>query len=234
MKKVTQKRLLLGIIGGMGPHADTLFLSELRRLTNAKGDRGHIPVLYDGNCLRPDRSDYLMGKSKYSPRQSLLNSLRTLENAGADVIVLPCNTAHFWYPYLYRKKRKCTVILNMVQEVCRECYAREYKSVCLLATLGTYRKNIYSEYLFRNGVDLVMPSDMQKERIRELILEIKRGKRIPITELEDELSDIKCDAFILGCTELSRAFSFAPERGKKYVDALDCLVKRTHLMFDKK
>lgn len=232
--KNRRKPHMLGIIGGMGPLADITFLEKLHTVDGARSDSDYIPVLYDGNCLRPDRSDYLTAKSKYSPRQSLLNSLRALENAGADIIALPCNTAHFWYPYLCRKKRRCTVILNMVQDTCRECYVREYKTVCLLATTGTYRKNLYSEYLFRYGVDLVIPSDRQKERISELILEIKRGKRIPITELEGELSDIKCDAFILGCTELSRAFSFAPETGKKYVDALDCLVKRTHLMFGKK
>lgn len=229
-----RKPSMLGIIGGMGPLSDITFFEKLHAFDGARYDSDYIPVLYDGNCRRPDRSDYLTGKSKYSPRQSLLNSLRILEIAGADVIALPCNTAHFWYPYLYRKKRSRTVILNMVQEACRECYAREYKSVCLLATQGTYRKNLYSEYLFRYGVDLVLPSDSQKERVRQLIFAIKQGKNIPITELEGELSDIKCDAFILGCTELSRALSFTPETGKNYVDALDCLAKKTLLLFDKK
>jgi aspartate racemase len=233
MKKINQSGIL-GIIGGMGPLSDVTFLKRLHKITNARGDRDYLPVLYDGNCLRPDRSDYLTGKSKSSPRQSLYFSLRRLENAGANVIVMPCNTAHFWYPYLYRKKRKRTIMPNMIYESSAECQRQGYGKVCLLATEGTYSKKMYDEYFFSLGVDLVLPDATQKERVRELILKIKQGEQLPITELEKELCDIKCDAFLLGCTELSHSLSFTEKTEFKYVDALECLVKRVHTLFGKK
>lgn len=224
---------VLGIIGGMGPLADITFLERLHSLSHAERDSDYLPILYDGNCRRPDRSDYLLGKSRSSPRESLYYSLRRLEYAGADVIAIPCNTAHFWLPYLRRKKRKRTLILNMIYEAARECCNKNYRTVCLLATGGTYQKRLYSEYFFRLGVEQVLPSEELKNKLSEVIYAIKRGERIQITELEAELSCIKCDAFVIGCTELSRSLALAKSTAYTYVDSLDCLARKALSVFGK-
>ena len=65
--KSDQSKRTLGIIGGMGPHSDIAFLEMLHSRANAESDSDYIPVLYDGNCRRPDRSDFLTKKRKRCP-----------------------------------------------------------------------------------------------------------------------------------------------------------------------
>ncbi len=229
MKKKSKN--LLGIIGGMGPLADVTFLRYLNEMGDCGCDYEHIPVLYDGNCKRADRSDFLIGRSKRSPLYSIIYSLKRLEACGADVIAMPCNTAHYFLPYLKRKKRRRTVIIDMIDEACRTCYDRGYKKVCLLATRGTYKKELYSEGLFRMGVDLVIPDRDTIDSIEGFIRSIKGGEKTPISELEKDIMKINVDAFIAGCTELSRSLELSDTHTLTYVDSLEVLARRTLEIF---
>jgi aspartate racemase len=217
----------------MGPHADTLFLSELRRLTNAKGDRGHIPVLYDGNCLRPDRSDYLTGKSRIPPLPSLLHSLKFLERCGADVIVMPCNTAHAWIKHLMRAKKKKTVLLDVTEAVAIECRKRKMQKICLLATSGTVYADVYGDAFFKHGIDFVQLPKPMPEKVNQLIKQIKSGQRCSLEDLEPLLKNIDCDGFVLGCTELSVAWKNTENAMYKYVDSLSVLAEKAVSIFGK-
>lgn len=218
----------------MGPFADAAFMNLLHKHTSGERDCDYIPIICDSNCMRPSRSDYLMGISRRNPQKSLIYSLRLLENAGADVIVLPCNTAHYWLPSLLSHKRKRTVFVNMIRQVSLRCYENGLRRVCLLATPGTYKKNMYFEPLFRMGVDLVYPDSEVKKAIYSFICKVKSGKMQPITELEAHIRGIKCDAFILGCTELSCSLLSTDTPTLSYIDSLSCLTERVLDVFGKK
>ena len=217
------KKRVLGIIGGMGPLADVTFLELLHSHTRANGDSGHIPVLYDGNCNRPDRSDYLTGVSRKSPYEGLRSSFKALERDGADVIVLPCNTAHFWIDRLRKIKRRGTVLINMVYQTCRACERASLKRVCLLSTSGSAKKDIFGAYLFNMGIDLIYPQKETAALVYSLIRNIKGGKNADLSELETKLREIRCDAFAVGCTELSRALFNTEKPTLRYIDGLSAL-----------
>lgn len=213
----------LGIIGGMGPIADITFLQLIHLNTIAGGDIGHIPVMYDGNCLRPDRSKHLMGKIKPSPYASIRRSLKMLEREGAGVIVMPCNTAHFWISKLKKAKKRTTKLLDMVYLTCLSAAKKEVTKVCILCTVGSAKRDIYGEHLFRLGIDVIYPPKELQNRINELICGVKSGKMLSLTELEKSLVKITCDAFILGCTELSCALSCTEAPTLNYIDSLSVL-----------
>ncbi len=223
----------LGIIGGMGPFADVLFLELLHTHTVGNCDGDYIPTICDGNCLRPDRSSYIVGYSKKSPQKSLIRSLRLLESADADVIVITCNTAHLWLPCLLHRKKRKTVFIDMVRQVSRRCYEKGLCKVCLLATPGTYKKHIYSEAFFKMGVDLIYPDEKTQASIYNFICDVKSGKSPPITVLEQQLCETECDAFILGCTELSCSLLRTKEPRLKYIDSLSCLALGVLELFGK-
>ena len=188
-----------------------------------------IPVIYDGNCLRPDRSDYLIGKSRKSPLRSLRHSVKLLEKNGAEVIAMPCNTAHYWYKELCRCKRRQTVFPDIITAVSKKCYSLGVNRICLLSTDGTRLSGIYNEPLFRMGIDQVRVPPSVCEAVRQLIRRIKSGESACLTELEKELCGIRCDAFLLACTELSVAFHRTREPSFTYIDSLSALAEVTAL-----
>ena len=215
---------MLGIIGGMGPLADVTFFKLLHYNTLSESDSGYVPVLYDGNCLRPDRSSFLTEKSRLSPFESLRFSLKLLERNGADVIVMPCNTAHFWFNRLYRTKKRKTRLISIVHEVCAACQRNDLRRVCVLSTAGTRKKDIYGDCAFKMGIDLIYPEKELCQKISELIKRIKKGENATLTELEPHLKQLDCDGFILACTELSVALDRTREPSFTYIDSLSTLV----------
>ena len=233
IKRKAPKRLL-GIIGGMGPYADALFITRLHSMTSAKCDCGHIPLICDGNCMRPDRSDYITGRSRLDPFPSLKRSLKSLEMLGADVIAMPCNTAHAWLHRLSRYKRRSTLFLDIAHETATVCKSSGIDTVCLLATPGTYRADVYGEAFFKLGIDCVIPPKSVRAEVSELIKRIKKGEKASLCEIEPLLCDIPCDGFVLGCTELSVAYQNTELPTYKYVDSLSALAKKAVRVFGKK
>lgn len=226
MKKRNKSRTALGVIGGMGPYADLEFLRILHEKTTVARESDHIPVLYDGNCLRPDRSSFIIGKSLKSPQKSLICSLKMLEREGASVIAMPCNTAHFWLPALKKAKKKQTRLIDMVTLVCKSCQKEGVSRVCVLSTDGTREADIFGERMFRMGLDSVTPDHEICKAVTELIEGVKRGEKADLSRLEPLLKNVDCEGFILGCSELSVAFHRTREPSFRYFDGLTVLAER--------
>ena len=86
---------LVGVLGGMGPLATADFMEQLTRLTPALSDQDHYRTLVFSNPRVPDRSQAILGRGA-SPLPDMLEGIALLERNGVDVIVIPCNTAHYW------------------------------------------------------------------------------------------------------------------------------------------
>ena len=88
---------LLGILGGLGPMSTFYFCELLTAHTLAKSDADHVDMLISSRASTPDRTAYILGNSLESPLPVMLEEARRLAAAGADLIVIPCNTAHYFY-----------------------------------------------------------------------------------------------------------------------------------------
>src|SRR5690348_7801651 len=89
--------LVIGVLGGMGPRATVDFYSKLIAATPAECEQDHLRVHIDSNPQIPDRSEALAGRGE-SPGTVLAAMAAGLERAGADFLVMPCNTAHAFEP----------------------------------------------------------------------------------------------------------------------------------------
>jgi len=208
----------------MGPLADTVFLKALHLATDAAKDTDYIPVIYDGNCLRPDRSSFITKQSSLSPYESLKSSLEFLENNGAEVIAMPCNTAHFWLDELKSVASKQTVLLDMPASASGLCKRKGLRRVGLMATFGTYESGIYRRALEAKGIDCVEPCAHTKDRISEIIRKTKSGEHAVFDDVENEFFSEDCDAIITGCTELSYILWNMPSaKTVRYIDPLSAL-----------
>ena len=145
----------IGILGGMGPLATVDLYRKIVLLTKADCDNAHLRVYIDGNAQIPDRTAAILSGGA-DPVPEMLSALRHLEACGADCIIMPCNTAHYFLPRLQRET--AIPFISMPAETARAC-ARQYpgKTACILATRGTLASGLYNAALESEGVSYLLP-----------------------------------------------------------------------------
>jgi len=219
---------MIGILGGMGTQAGLDFCNKLAMLNRGKIDQEYpLFILYNKSNIpgRPE-SIGLHAKTlstlpekpkniiKYNKvLKSLLAGCRSLEKSGCKFIVIPCNTAHYWYKDLQNKIK--IPIINMPKEVFKytKKNCKKKSKIGLLATEGTLKTQIYSK-LFEKDFTIIKPTEnLQKKSVNQAIKYVKMGN-IKLAEKAikpaiNYLLKLKCKKIILGCTELPIAiFAF--------------------------
>ena len=219
---------MIGILGGMGTQAGLDFCNKLAVLNRGKIDQEYpLFLLYNKSNIpgRPEsigsqtknlsnKSTNKKSKIKYERvLKSLLKGCKLLEKNKCKFIVIPCNTAHYWYDDL-RKKINIPII-NMPKEVFKftKKKCKKNSKVGLLATEGTLKTGVYKKF-FDNDYQLIEPSQqIQKFSVNKAIKLVKMGNvkaaAKAIKPAIDSLINMKCKKIILGCTELPIAiFAF--------------------------
>ena len=224
----TATRRVLGILGGLGPMATVYFYEMLTEHTEASTDQEHIDILISSRATTPDRTAFILGKSKDNPLPVMIEEAKRLTAAGADVLVLPCNTAHYFYDALSQETG--APIINIITETVSFCREQGMKTVGLLATEGTVSSGAYHQRCEACGLKTVTPRPSSQKLINEIIYgEIKRGTPPDMENfgrVAYELREKGCDTLILGCTELS-LLKKSGHLGKYYTDSLEILAAAT-------
>ena len=221
----------IGILGGMGPLATATLFNNIILNTSANKDQEHIPILIHNNTKISDRTAYILDDEKENPKSELIKSAKILEEGGADFIIMPCNTAHFFYEDI-QKEVKIPVI-NMIKEAISQIQENDLgKKVGLLSTDGTIKARVYHNLLEKENMEVVVPSKENQKHVMNLIYNIKEdikqdnldGFYMAIKEMEDEGVDI----IISGCTEVSVALDMYNIRGN-FIDPMKVLMETSIL-----
>ena len=219
-------RKVLGILGGVGPLATAYFMETIIRRTEAASDQDHLEMVVLNHTEIPDRTAYILHSRSPDPGPVLAEDARRLESWGADVIVIPCNTAHYFYPQVSRAVS--IPLLNMIGETAGELSRLGARRAGLLATTGTIRSGLYQDALGQAGIEPVLPSERGQTAVMSLIYDDIKAGRPPEREklrlLREEFPG--CDRIVLGCTELSllkRLLSL----DDFFLDALEVLAERS-------
>ncbi len=218
----------IGILGGMGPLATADLYRKIIEHTRADRDSEHIRVYIDGNAAIPDRTAAILHGGE-DPVPEMLSALRHLEACGADCIIMPCNTAHYFLPRL--REQTALPILDMQRitaAVCRERFPG--KTAAILATDGTVQSGLYDRALDAEGVRWIHPGESEQKSLMHLIYGVVKASRPMEPEKErwdailDTLRGQGADLFILGCTELPVLAGVLPSEGP-FLDPTDELAK---------
>ena len=197
---------ILGIIGGMGPLATVNLFNKIVINTDARSDQEHVHMLIDNNVNIPDRTAFLLGKGK-DPTGELIKSAIRLEKAGADFLIMPCNTAHHFYETI--KENISIDFLNMIEETVKFIQSKYpgIKEVGLLSTDGTLKAKIYDLYFNNQNIRVINPRREIQVSIMDIIYGIKAGKKeVQIDAIYEAAGEFRAKGikvFVLGCTELS-------------------------------
>jgi aspartate racemase len=201
---------IIGILGGMGPEATIDLFAKIVKGTRVKKDQDHLRILIDNNPKVPDRTLAIQKKGP-SPLPQLIRSAKILENAGADFIVIPCVTAHYYYKSLKRKAK--IPILNLVEMTVQYIKNRlkRISKVGLLATTGTIQAGLFQTSFSHTGLQLIIPTpEVQKRWVMEAIYGRRGIKVIGASEnskrlilnASEKLIHQGAQAIIAGCTEV--------------------------------
>ena len=219
---------MIGILGGMGTQAGLDFCNKLAMQYRGKIDQDYpLFFLYNKSNIpgRPEsigkttgiltnRFENLSSKKKYEKvLKSLVEGCKKLEKAKCKFIVIPCNTAHYWYEDLQKKIK--IPIINMPKEVFNHTKknCKINSKIGLLATEGTLKTKVYDK-IFNKNYELFFPNDkLQKQSVNKEIQDVKMGKvKKAAKEIQPAINYLiknKCKKIILGCTELPIAiFAF--------------------------
>ena len=199
----------VGIVGGVGPAATVDFMNKIIRNTSAKRDQEHIKLVIEHNPQIPDRTENLISDGA-DPTVALYATCKKLEADDANMIAIPCNTAHAFVeriqPYL------SIPIVNMLYETCQfiKLNHPNKSPIGLLATSGTIKSRVYHDVAEKVGLNILIPDEENQKLVMSSIYG-KQGVKAGFTDGQckteliaalTHLVEKGAQIIILGCTEL--------------------------------
>lgn len=225
----------IGILGGMGPEATVDIFSKIIKSNPVAKDQDQLRIIVYCNSKIPNRRQAISyqagGKalvrikrsSKEDPRPEMIRTAKILETSGAGLIIIACNTAHFFYEDI--QKNVSVPVLHTMQEVAKRIRLRmqSLKTVGVLAGPIVTKAGLYQKPLEKIGLRVLCPdTDEELGKIAKCVNEIKGGNKSKevkqfLVNVAEKMVRKGAQAVILGCTE----FPLVVQEGDLSVPALD-------------
>ena len=225
------KEKIIGILGGMGPEATLDCFAKIIKNTPARTDQEHLHVVIDSNPKVPDRTAAITGKGE-SPVPILVAGCRALQQAGADFIIIPCVSAHF---FLEEVRQQITLPILSIFDVVAETIISDHpdiKTVGLMSTTGTISGGLFQKRLAADNIKTIVPAETQQAKVMAAIYDIKNSQparsRAQITSdliaTAENLITTGARGIVAGCTEIPLALN-QKHLSVPYFDALTILAR---------
>lgn len=231
------RRPFFAVLGGMGTLATESFVRLLDQRTHAHADQEFLDYVVFNDAAVPDRTAFITGVSDDDPAPVIADDIAKATAIGARFIVLTCNTAHYFWDHF--QSLTPVPIFHMprgaVGRLAQQYPLERYRRVGFLGTVGSRASGVYRQAVEESGYEFVEPDDALQERITSLIYDdVKGDGQLSLPRYESVLRDMldpagpcRCDALLLGCTELSVLNEAFPMPELPLVDAQSVLVDNT-------
>jgi aspartate racemase len=212
----------------MGPAATVHFMGRVLDLTPAASDQDHLRLIVDNNSGVLDRNAAVAGNGP-SPAPVLVAMARGLERAGAEMLVMPCNTAHAFAGAIVAASN--LPFIDLIEAAADEAAAHKASRVGVMAADGCLQAGLYQHAFARRDIEPVLLEPRAQARFMALLHAIKAGDRGPgvragMRALADELVAAGAQALVAGCTEVPLVLG--PEDvAVPLTDSLDALARAT-------
>lgn len=218
----------VGVIGGLGPMATLDFFERILRRTRAVREQDHLRLIIDNNTKIPDRNAFKRGEGP-SPGPALAAAALALEKAGAEFIVMACNTTHAWEPEI--RAAISVPFISIIEETTKAVAELDPERAGVLAVDACLSSNLYQDALAKRGVKTVLLNADSQRSFMELVYRIKSGDtgetvRRSMTTLARKLEAQGAEVIIAGCTEVPLVLTADDIEGE-LVSSTDVLVERT-------
>jgi len=193
---------MLGVIGGMGPLATADFFGKLIVATGAGRDEDNIPALIHSVPQLPSRPAAIL-RGGESPLPALRVARDRLLAAGATMLAMPCNTAHYWYDDLVADVP--TPFPHIADAVAAELPPQAQR-VGIIATAATLAARIYEGRLY-GGIEWLSPeAELYEAAVQPAIDAVKRNASVDggrlVAPVVEALLERGASCVVLACTEV--------------------------------
>lgn len=220
----------IGILGGMGPEATAEFYKRIIKLyqkDECAVDDADFPNIIINSIPAEDMLNDLEDCRSLIVRQ-LCAASKVLEQAGAEFMAIPCNTAT-----LFLKEIRSAVgipVLDITELAAQAATDTNCKTVGLIASTSTIKSKIYENKLSKQGMRMVVPSAIDQQKVNQIIMRILAGlktatDRQVIADIATGMKQQSAETVIVGCTELPLLLSELS--GVAIIDTIDVLAKAT-------
>lgn len=228
MKTNPQRELIAGVLGGLGPQATVDFMTKLVAATDANSDQDHIRMLIDHNPKVPNRHAAIAGTAP-SVGPELAAMAQKLEAAGADFLVMVCNTAHAYSDDI--RAAVSIPFVSIIDVVVEALRAHPVTQVGIMAAEGCLRAELYQNALRAAEFEPVLWSDAELQDFMQLVYRIKAGDcaadiGTSMQELAASLQARGAEVLVAGCTEVPLHLS-AADTALPLLSSTDLLVRHT-------
>jgi len=202
----------IGILGGMGPAATVDLFNKIVLHTDAKTDQEHIPIIIENNTNIPDRTAAILG-NELSPLPEMIASAKRLEAGGADVLAMPCNTAHYFYESIIAAIS--VPMINMIDATAKKISELGEKKVVVIATTATLELGMYQKALEKYSIEAIIPTGKDVQLMMDLVYKGVKAEKYDFATDDFEMMLQKLLAkganyIVMGCSELPLAFANFP------------------------
>ena len=202
-----KKQKTIGVLGGMGPAASASCLTRMLQYASdehgAVLDEEYPPIVLRSIALEGFDETGAMEMEK--TKAELIAGAQTLEAAGADIVVIPCNTVHFFHKEI--NESVGIPVFNLIQETTAHVASKHYKTVGLLCSESTNNTQLYQQCLQKQSISTISPSPHQQQSINKVIWNVlaNSNNKVDVEVLRyiaHQQISMGAEALILGCTEL--------------------------------
>lgn len=220
--------MIVGIMGGMGPAATGEFLLELTKATPAQTDQEHFRSIVNCDCSVPDRTTSILAGDD-APYEPIHTGINNLIDWGADIIAVPCNTAHAFINQFVDELP--VPLVHIVEATLDEAERRRPDGSWITATNGTLATGLYREAAEKRGYRLIEPPSEVQDWIMELIGSVKAGDMDHAGVLFDQIAEnllaIEDMPLVMACTEIPLGWSHSQVPSERVVSSLTALAEAT-------
>ena len=197
---------LIGLIGGMSWESTQTYYRLINEGVKAELGGLHSAklVLYSVDFAEIES---LQHQGNWpATAEILMNAAQALERAGADFILICTNTMH---KVAEQVQQAISIpLLHIADATARVLNNDKIKRVGLLGTRFTMEQTFYRERLEHQGIQAIIPNEVQRERVHAVIYnelclgKINNESKQDYLEIVRSLKDQGAEGVILGCTEI--------------------------------
>jgi aspartate racemase len=198
------KQRIVGILGGKGPEATHLLFERIIKNTPANVEEDHLRIIIDNNPKIPKPALGITGEGN-DPVPALVDTAKNLERARADLIVIACNSAHY---YLNEIRSAVGIpVVSIITETVSYVQDFSHMKVGLLATTGLINSKLYQEAFQNAGISVLSPAEEQQDELLSGIMDFKdsgvtEGLRATINQLCVSYASRGAEALVVACTDI--------------------------------